>query len=158
MQVGGNFGARVIEINIEKYIVMKKIVLIFMISIFACSSDQNEKKYNTYEEAKLDNLFEKGWIPKELVYNSMSNIIVKNNLDLNTCFFSYNLSQRDFENIKSKIHSDKIEYKKPERIDISKSEIEKINMLNKYSFVLPNKTDTIQIATDAKEDRIYGWY
>ena len=137
---------------------MKKVILIFMISILACDFDQNERKYKTYEDAKLDNLFEKGWIPKELIYRSMSNIIVKSNLDLNTCFFAYNLSSKDLENIKGKIASGQLKYKKTERIDIPKSETKQIDKLDKYSFVLLNKTDTIQIAIDNNEDRFYGWY
>ncbi len=137
---------------------MKKIVLILVISIFACDFDQNEKTYDNYENAKLDNLFEKNWIPKELIYKSMSNIIVKSNIDLNTCLFSYKLSQKDFENIKSKIKTSQIEFKKPRRIDISNSINKKLIELDKYSFVSVNRKDIIQIAIDNKTNEIYGWY
>ena len=68
------------------------------------------------------------------------------------------MSAKDLEDIKGKIASGQLKYKKPERIDIPKSEMKQIDKLDKYSFVLLNKTDTIQIAIDNNEDRFYGWY
>ena len=137
---------------------MKKATLIFMFLFLACNSDQNEKIYDNYEKAKLDNLFEKGWIPRELIYKSMSNIIVKSNIDINTCFFSYKLSQKDFENIKSKIELDNWNFIKPKRICISESLNEKIINLEKFSFAAEEGKEKIQIGIDNKKHEVFGWY
>jgi hypothetical protein len=70
----------------------------------------------------------------------------------------YELPKKEIESVRNKVQVGELKFKKPQRVDISKSEIERINKLNKYSLILSNGKDKMQIAIDEKEEVIYGWY
>ena len=101
--------------------------------------------------AKENKFFEKGWIPNNLVYESMTNIYLKNNLDLNSAYFSYNLSSFDLDNFKTKIHK----MENPERIDFPNELSE--NMNKSEIFYTIENTDTTYISIDNKNKKIFGW-
>ena len=46
-----------------------------------------------------ENYFDKGWIPKELANKEMNKIYIKNDLDRNTCVFSYHLPIEEIEKL-----------------------------------------------------------
>ena len=74
---------------------MKKILVILLIvAIAGCMSDVVSTTYSTYEEAKADNLFNRGWLP-EFLPKSAKNITLKNNLDLNTSIGEFTIDLKD---------------------------------------------------------------
>ncbi len=86
-------------------------ILIFSMAHFnSCNYDQIESKYADFKSAKKGGLFEKGWIPSALVLQSMSDIYIQTNIDLNTCIFSYCLSKTDIEGLKNKIRPSKLKF------------------------------------------------
>ena len=87
----------------------------------------------------------------------MTNIYQRTNLDLNSCIFSFNLSQPDLNSLKEKVKPSTIKFEKLHRIKISSDWIQSVNKLNHYYFVLPNKNDTIYIAIDDNKNENYGW-
>ncbi len=68
-----------------------RIILIFITLLLtvsqSCNFDQIESKYSDFKSADKDGLFEKGWIPSDFIFNSMTNIYQRTNLDLNSCVF-----------------------------------------------------------------------
>ena len=62
--------------------------------------DQTETEYSNYEIANKNKFFDNGWIPKNMIYQSMTNIYLQNNIDLNSAIFSYNLSSPDIDSRK----------------------------------------------------------
>lgn len=93
---------------IKKPNLMKTSVLFFfLVCMFISCNDQIETKFGSYKKAQESDFFEKGWIPNNLIYESMTNIYLQNNIDLNSAFFSYNLSSLDIDNLKTKIHKNR---------------------------------------------------
>ena len=82
---------------------MLLITFTMILTLFhSCDFDQVESKYADYSSAKKNNLFQKGWIPYDLAFKSMTDIYQRTNLDLNTCIFSFKLSKTDIEAVKKK--------------------------------------------------------
>ena len=123
--------------------------------LFACS-DQNETSYKTFEIAKKNNFFSKGWIPKDLVFESMKNIYLKNNLDTNSAIFYFSISKMDLKKIETKLQLDN----KPD-IQIKSLEIpswweSKIKELPKYT-LKDEDGSKINIAVSKNTNEILGW-
>lgn len=138
-----------------------RIILIFITLLLtvsqSCNFDQIESKYSDFKSADKDGLFEKGWIPSDLIFNSMTNIYQRTNLDLNSCVFNYDLSKSDMETLKQKIKPSSQRFEKNHGVKISSDWIELVNELNHYCFVYPIKNDTVYLAIDENNNRIYGW-
>ena len=60
----------------------------------SCNLDQVESKYDDYESARNAGLFNKMCIPKDLISESIENIYLRTNLDMNTCSFNYSVAQQ----------------------------------------------------------------
>jgi len=138
-----------------------RIILIFITILLtvsqSCNFDQVESKYSDFKSADKDRLFEKGWIPSDLVFNSMTNIYQRTNHDLNSCIFNYDLAQTDLEKLKEKVMQSTMKFEKLHSMKISSDWIKSVNGLNHYYFVRPNRNDTVYLAIDENNNRIYGW-
>ena len=141
------------EIMIKRTLLLLGILTTLMIN----SCDQVESKYSDYQEAKKDELFEKDWIPHKLTFASMTNIYQRTNIDLNTCFFQFNLSSTDIEKVKTSIQPTTIKFEQPRRINLSNKLKDQINKLDHYIIVNETSSDTVFVAIDEKENLIYGW-
>jgi hypothetical protein len=125
-----------------------------LITLQSCNPDQTVKTYASYDLAKKDNLFEKGWIPAALEYPSMTSIYVKTDLDHNTCVFYYKVSEKDLKALKYKL--------KPlpkNKTDLMKSDLSAYsnkNNLNFYFFTNDRIKDTVFMAINEDEHLIYG--
>ena len=84
--------------------IISSTILIFLAILLilsqSCDFDQITSEYSDFKTANQNGFFEKGWIPSDLVFNSMTNIYQRTNLDLNFCVFNYNLSKIDLEKLK----------------------------------------------------------
>ncbi len=142
------------QLKLRRQFVLFSTILITM--LFSCNLDQVENKYSNFKEAKENGVFEKGWIPKIFIVESMTEIYLLTNLDRNTCIFTYLTSENDLDRIKTLIQP--LDSKKEvENIPYSKQWIDSIEKL-KHNFIVTNdKSDTIFIAIDDKTNRVYGW-
>ena len=138
-----------------------RIILIFITLLLtvsqSCNFDQIESKYSDFKSADKDGLFEKGWIPSDLVFNSMTNIYQRTNLDLNSCVFNYNLSQTDLEKLKEKVIPSSIRFEKIHGVKISSDWIKSVKELKHFYYISLGETDTVYFAIDDNNNRIYGW-
>jgi len=135
---------------------MKNLIIICICFLTAsCNLDQVESKYADYEEATKDGFFVKGWIPENIIRESMTEIYVRNNLDLNTCIFSFKLSQTDLDSIKINLVKTETEFKMPRRIKTPKWWFESASVFNERFYTID--TDTVFIAIDLETCIIYGW-
>ena len=123
----------------------------------ACDFDQIEENYSDYYDADKNGLFKKGWIPSEIVFNSMTDIYQRTNLDLNSCVFNYFLSNKDIEDLKDKVEPTSIRFKKSHRVKTSSDWINSVNELRHYYINSANESDTVFLAIDEKNNKIYGW-
>ncbi|SDB97159.1 hypothetical protein [Williamwhitmania taraxaci] len=130
-------------------------ILTILMSINSC--DQVEQKYLNFNKAKQDELFRKGWIPNEFTFESMTNICQHTNLDLNTCFFQFNLSSIDLNSLEAYMTPTNILFENPRSISLSKKLPDKINKLDHYFFIDKRIPDTLFVAIDRSEKLIYGW-
>ncbi len=61
------------------------------------------------------------------------------------------------ETLKQKIKPSSQKIEKNHGVKISSDWIELVNELNHYYFVSPSKNDTVYLAIDENNNRIYGW-
>lgn len=59
-------------------------------------------RYPTRAEAEADRLFERGWLP-EIIPNSSSQIVTRNNLDLNTSRGSFEFDPKEFRSFAAQL-------------------------------------------------------
>ena len=136
------------------------VISIILLTAFSqsCSFDQVESKYDDYVSAKQDGLFDKGWIPTTITYESMTNIYQKTNIDINTCIFSFNLSLTDIAKLTDKLLLTQIPFEKLPGINTPKWWEKGVKSSNHY-LLLENKTkDSIYIAIDKHDNKIFGWF
>ena len=136
----------------------RTLLLIFMIPlIVSCSLDQIEVHYPNYEEALADNLFNKGWIPEQIISSSMSEIYLRNNIDINTCIFSFVIQEQEIKALVGNLTPGCSDINNVKGINIPSTWKNKIPQLDQYNFFDYSTSDTIHLAIDNKENRIYGW-
>lgn len=136
-----------------------KLNRIILFSIFisicspSCSFDKIESKFANYEEALDENYFEKGWIPKELVNKEMKKIFVKNDLDRNTCIFSYQLPISEIEILEENLI--RLEQNYTERLNINNSKWFEKDILNLPKY----RSNDFKhgIAINKEMSVVYGW-
>ena len=129
------------------------IIAIFFI-FFSCNLDQVENQYENYEAASKNGLFERGWISGGLISTSMEEIYLKTNLDVNTYFFSYKLSNADFDTLKKKLISIKIAQPFPHGVSIPNQFATETKSLSQFLYV---EKDTVFIKVDEVNKMVYGW-
>lgn len=124
--------------------------------LISCNLDQVESKYSDFKSADEKGLFEKGWIPKELVIESMTDIYLLTDLDRNTCVFTYLTTENDLERIKTIILP--LESKETMKyVPQTKEWKESIEKLKQNFIVTNDKSDTVFIAIDDSINRVFGW-
>ena len=133
------------------------ILTISLTFLNSCDLDHKENKYSDFDSANEDRLFEKGWIPADLAFKSMTDIYQRTNLDLNTCVFSYKLSKSDIETIKQRARPTKTTFEAPRRIKISSEWAEAVEKLEHYIYTTTDKKDSVYLAIDDQERMVYGW-
>jgi hypothetical protein len=135
---------------------MKNTILFSLfICFFVSCNDQIKTEFKNYKSASENKFFDKGWIPNNLIYKSMTNINVKNNIDLNSVFFSYNLSSFELENLKKKIKKTDFEFRNPEKIDIPNELSKKISETEIF-YIIEN-TDTTYVSIQNESMKVFGW-
>lgn len=132
------------------------ILFIFSLLLSSCDLDQKENRYIDYEKATEAYFWIKGWIPKILIKKSMTDIYVRNNLDLNTCIFSYKLAPSDIDSLQSYLLETDTEFKKPRRIKAPEWWIRNAQAIEKRYYIMDN-IDSVFIAIDFQNSKIYGW-
>jgi hypothetical protein len=131
-------------------------MLLILCLLQSCGLDQVEDNYPDYQTANNNELFDKGWIPREIVFQSMTEIHQRTNIDLNSCYFHYQTSKEDIQVIKQRVIPIKMKFEKPRRIRISSKNIQRITGLN-YYYIISEFNDTVFIAIDLERNKIYGW-
>ncbi len=130
--------------------------LILPFTFYSCDFDQVVSKYPDYDSATAGKFFEKGWIPHDAVATSMTNIFLRTNLDINTCIFSYNLSEADLDIMKEKIQETTYRFQKVRRIKTPSAWTTELPELKHY-LLLEETGDTVFIAINEADNKIYGW-
>jgi hypothetical protein len=132
-------------------------VILLLTLLYSCDFDQIENYYSDFSEANKDGFFNNGWIPPNLVFNSMTDIYQRTNIDLNTCIFNYNLSKKDLIELKEKVEPISARFNKLHRVQTSGDWVKSVNKLKHYFNVGVGKSDTVFIAIDEINNKIYGW-
>lgn len=79
------------------------IVVFYLGTLFFLSGDvMVEDHYSTYQEAKHDNLFMRGWLP-DILPETTINIRTANNVDLNHSTGNFTIPEKEMDKFKSKI-------------------------------------------------------
>jgi len=142
------------EMKTRRLIILLSTFLITM--LISCNLDQVESKYSNFKSADEKGFFEKGWIPKELVVESMTEIYLLTDLDRNSCVFTYLTTENDLERIKTIILP--LEAKETMKyVPQSEHWIESIEKLKQNYIVTNDKSDTVFIAIDDNINRVFGW-
>ena len=132
------------------------LAIILLIIFQSCNLDQVESEFPDFKTADKDGLFDKGWIPSALVFNSMTNIYQRTNIDLNSCVFNYNLTKTDLEKLKLEVQPSSVRFNKLHGVKTSTDWIKSANQFNHY-YICSSQTDTVYIAIDENNSKIYGW-
>ena len=142
---------------------MKKTILSLLIitgsMLSSCIlSDQKESRFTNYQQAQESNFFEKGWIPSALIMPSMTDIYVKNNLDLNTYIFASTYTKEDLTRIKT--YQTNVTLKTKDVNGISLPSWWKNQTKEKTFYLITTKQsdDLIYIYIDNHKQKIYGFH
>ena len=134
----------------------KKIVFALLLLLVSSCLDLVEIKCPDYNCAAKEGLINQGWIPKEIIFESMTNIYQKSDIDINTCIFSYTLGQSDFDSLLLKIK--KVDSKKVNTgFFLPHWWMRKVRSLDHYSFFDNSTSDIVFIAIDRSQNRVFGW-
>jgi hypothetical protein len=87
----------------------------------------------------------------------MTDIYQRTNIDLNTCIFNYNLSKKDLIELKEKVEPISARFNKLHRVQTSEDWVKSVNGLKHYFNVGVGNSDTVFIAIDEINNKIYGW-
>jgi len=98
-------------------------------------------------------LFQKGWIPQDLINENISEIFLKDNLDLNTFIFSFKTEK---EVIRRFTQAGEIKISEIYRIDIPKWFNEEIKDLKTYQYEDSNKL-ILSLSFNESTGKLYGW-
>jgi len=134
---------------------MRKISIILLFLLFACS-DQIETSYKSFQIASKNSFFQKGWIPKNLVAESMQNIYLKNNIDTNSAIFYFYVSEMDRKKLENKLQISKKKDVQIRSLKIPSWWKKKIKNLPKYVFDDENNFQ-VHIAINKNTNEILGW-
>lgn len=110
-------------------LVIISISVLYLGVLFIVGGDVVENNYRTYEEAKKDKLFIRGWLPDILPATTIS-IKTVNNLDLNFSNGGFTILREDMDEFKSKTT----------RIDDKTYSYTENEGATKWIFVVNNKT------------------
>jgi len=131
-------------------------IALLLLILAQTSCDQAVSRFPDYSSARKAGIFNQGWIPENLTSNSMTNIYQKTNLDLNSCVFSYSLSEPDL--IRTLAIAQQTNQKEiPRGINIPNWWVNKVATLYHYSIFDSKTHDSIYIAIDKQDFKIYGW-
>ncbi len=131
-------------------------IAVLLIGMFsACSPDQIESAYPTYQEAVDDDFFSHGWIPEAAVSESMVNIFCLTDVPSNTCIFGYQADQADVEILRTKMQFTDDFVELPGTIKQPNWWIE--ILANAQNYVLQDGEETIFIAIQNEGNTVLGW-
>ena len=123
--------------------------LTLLIILFS-SCNQASLNYETYQQAKEANLFEKAWIPKEIVNEEIKDIFFQSNLDLNTCIFSFSTIKESYNfDLNNKLNNTEVKVQginTPTWWNLGVKECQKFG-----------KLEGVIIALDTTKGILYGW-
>ena len=132
---------------------MKKMFILLSLLLFACS-DQNESNYRTFKIAKENNFFQNGWIPNELIFESMTNIYLRNNLDTNSAIFYFVISDTDLQKLESRLYKDNFLTIEIKSLNIPQWWKSKVEQLSRYTLSTENN---VGISINRNTNEIFGW-
>jgi len=138
----------------HKSIIISSIVLLLLVS---CNLDQVTSRYESFEEAKSKGLFDKGWIPEKILFESMSDIFLQTNLDRNTCIFSFKLNSEDYFSLKETLGL--VIYREDLAklgVDLPNWWLENTSLIEDIYTVPPN--DLVFLKVDDNNYNVYGWF
>jgi hypothetical protein len=123
----------------------------------SCNFEQHKDTYSTYNEAKKSELFEKGWIPSELISKSMTDIFQLTSPDYNTCIFNFTVSKNKIDSLRKKMNTTSEKLTILDGLIISAKWVNSVNKLNHFVFITKDDNKYIFIAIDDTKNKIYGW-
>ena len=136
-----------------------KLSLITAVLLMAtsCNFEQTKNTYATYEKAKNDGLFDKGWIPSELEYKSITDVFQLTSADYNTCIFNFTISKNEIEGLRKKVKPTSEKLTVLDGLTIPTNWINSVNKLNHFTFISKYDDKYIFIAIDDTTNKVYGW-
>jgi hypothetical protein len=141
----------------EQFNISSLLLIALLFTFTSCDFEQKESTYSTYEKAKSAGLFDKGWIPSEVKYESMTDILQLTSPDYNTCIFNFTLSKDEIENLKKQLNPTSEKLTTLNGLTIPTNWINSVNKLNHFTFISLVDNKYVFIAIDDIEDKVYGW-
>jgi hypothetical protein len=111
-----------------------------MIAFLIIGGDVVTRNYKTYEEAKNDNLFIRGWLP-DILPATTTNIKTENNLDLNISSGGFTIPPNDMHKFVSKI----------QKIDSNTYSYKELSEGPSWHFVINNKNGYVSYELEYKQ-------
>lgn len=130
-------------------------LLLFLFAFTACSPNQVESTYVTYQDAVDDEFFDHGWIPDEAVSQSMVNIFCRSDVAANTCIFGFQTSIEDIEILRTKMQFTDEFVQLPATIKQPQWWIDILS--NSQNYVLQSSDQVVFIAIQNDGNTVLGW-
>ncbi len=88
---------------VKKWLILILIIIsICLVASFYYLSPTTSDTYNTYQQAKANKLFDRGWLP-DILPTTTTDITTHNNLDLNTSYGSFIIPINELDNFVKKL-------------------------------------------------------
>ena len=131
------------------------LILTFFGLVSACSPDQVESTYTTYEEASEDGFLEKGWIPEAAISSSMVNIFCFSDAPSNSCIFGFQADYEDIELLRSQLQFTDQFIQLPANIKQPSWWIDILT--NSENYILQTDEGVVFIAIQNEGNTVLGW-
>ena len=88
--------------SFDRRMIVRCAVVLMTLAIAACDGDVVTSHYKSLQDARSDNLFERGWLP-DVLPPSSHDIDVSNNLDRNTSVGEFSFSPSEFATLRANL-------------------------------------------------------
>lgn len=133
----------------------------FMLALILCTTgcrfDEQTVRHNNYNSAVENSILDKGWIPKEIVAESMTDLYLRTNVSTNEAIFYFRLSDSDLLKVKSVTEQEINPSELKTRIKTPRWWRKQVaeNNYNRYKYA--DASGMVYLLIDQDNNGVYGW-
>ena len=143
--------------NLNHHVKSLYILVALLMCSYGCHFEEITTRHSTYASAVDGNILRKGWIPEEIVFDSMTDIFLRTNPSTNEAIFYFKLSERHMLDLENILERDTIQTELKTRINTPRwwKRGIKEKMENRYKY--KDNTAVVYFYLNKDQKEIFGW-